>query len=95
MQVLLEEAETAQGIAELKAGRLDLLIVYEYNLLPDITDAGIELTLLVTESLLAAVHLPRGRLRLDVLRDQPWIAPRSDTALRARRAAAELRVPTA
>lgn len=87
VQVLLEEAETAQGIAALKAGRLDLLIVYEYNLLPDITDAGIELTPLVTESLLAAVptgvRLPRGRLRLEVLRDQPWIAPRSDTALRA------------
>ncbi|HKN99131.1 MAG TPA: LysR family transcriptional regulator [Pseudonocardiaceae bacterium] len=87
VKVLLEEAETAEGVAALKAGRLDLLIVYEYNLLPDITDAGIELTPLVTESLLAAVptgvRLPRGRLRLDVLRDQPWIAPRSDTALRA------------
>lgn len=87
VQVLLDEAETAEGIAALKAGRLDLLIVYEYNLLPDITDAGIELTPLVTESLLAAVpttvRLPRGQLRLQVLRDQPWIAPRSDTALRA------------
>jgi DNA-binding transcriptional LysR family regulator len=87
VRVLLEEAETTEGIAALRAGRLDLLIVYEYNLLPDITDAGIELTPLVTESLLAAVptgvRLPRGRLRLAVLRDQPWIAPRSDTALRA------------
>jgi DNA-binding transcriptional LysR family regulator len=63
-----------------------VLILYEYNLLPEVAETGIELTPLVTESLLAAVPatlpLPGGQLSLDVFRDQPWIAPRSDTALR-------------
>ncbi|MGH3435241.1 MAG: LysR substrate-binding domain-containing protein [Sciscionella sp.] len=87
LRVLLEERETADGIAALKAGHLDVALVYEYNLLPEVADAGIELAVLAVESLLAAVpatlRLPRGRLRLEVLRDQPWIAPRSDGALRA------------
>jgi DNA-binding transcriptional LysR family regulator len=86
LRVRLEEWETDEGIAALKAGHIDVLIVYEYNLLPAAADPGIELRPLLTESLLAAVPatlpLPRGQVRLDVFRDQPWIASRSDTALR-------------
>jgi DNA-binding transcriptional LysR family regulator len=86
LTVALEELETTEGISALKAGHIDVLILYEYNLLPAVTEAGIELTPLVTESLLAAVpatlDLPGGQVSLDVFRDQPWIAPRSDTALR-------------
>lgn len=86
LKVVLEEWETTEGITALKAGHVDLLILYEYNLLPAVTETGIELTPLVTESLLAAVpatlELPRGQVSLDSFRDQPWIAPRSDTALR-------------
>jgi DNA-binding transcriptional LysR family regulator len=85
LRVVLEEWETTEGITALKAGDIDVLIVYEYNLLPAVAETGIELTPLVTESLLAAVParlpLPRGQLSLDVFGDQPWIAPRSDTAL--------------
>jgi DNA-binding transcriptional LysR family regulator len=83
---VLAEWETTEGITALKAGDIDVLVLYEYNLLPAVPEAGIELTPLVTESLLAAVPatlpLPGGQLSLDVFRDQPWIAPRSDTALR-------------
>ncbi|QUH02257.1 LysR family transcriptional regulator [Saccharopolyspora erythraea] len=86
LRVLLEERETADGIAALKAGRLDLLLVYEFDLLPRIDDAGVELTPLLTEPLHAAVppalDLPRGPLRLDSLSEHPWIAPASDIALR-------------
>lgn len=86
LKIVLEEWETTEGITALKAGDIDVLVLYEYNLLPTVNEAGIELTPLVTESLLAAVpaalQLPGGQLSLDVLRDQPWIAPRSDTALR-------------
>lgn len=86
LKVLLEERELTDGINALKAGHVDLLLVYEYNLLPEVADVGIELTPLITESLLAAVpgtlKLPRGHLRLEALREQPWIAPRSDTSLR-------------
>lgn len=86
LTVTLEEWETADGITALKAGLLDVLILYEYNLLPEAAEPGIELTPLLTESLLAAVpaalSLPGGQVALGVFRDQPWIAPRSDTALR-------------
>lgn len=86
LKVMLEECETTEGITALKAGQIDVLILYEYNLLPAVTEMGVELTPLVTEALLAAVpaalDLPRGQLSLDVFRDQPWIAPHSDTALR-------------
>ena len=87
LRVVFEDREPASGIAALKAGHVDVLLVYEYNLLPEVADAGVELTPLVTESLLAAVPvdipLPAGVLRLEALRGQPWIAPRSDTALRS------------
>ncbi|MCL2582604.1 MAG: LysR family transcriptional regulator [Streptosporangiales bacterium] len=86
LTVTLEERETAEGITALKAGEIDVLVLYEYNLLPAVSRTGIELTPLVTESLLAAVPaslpLPGGQLPLGALGDQPWIAPRSDTALR-------------
>ena len=86
LKVMLEEWETTEGIAALKAGEIDTLVLYEYNLLPGVAEAGVELTPLVTESLLAAVpatlQVPGGQLSLDTFRDQPWIAPRSDTALR-------------
>ena len=86
LQVMLQEWETDEGITALKAGDVDVLVLYEYNLLTDVAEAGIELTPLITESLLAAVPealpLPAGQLSLNVFRDQPWIAPRSDTALR-------------
>ncbi|HLI38045.1 MAG TPA: LysR family transcriptional regulator [Streptosporangiaceae bacterium] len=87
LRVMLEDSEPAKGVAALKAGHIDVLLVYEYNLLPQVADPGIELTPLVAESLLAAVplalRLPPGQLHLERLRSQPWIAPRSDTALRA------------
>lgn len=86
VKIVLEEWETADGIARLRSGHIDILLVYEYNLLPEIDDTGIELTPLLTEFLLAAVpqtlQLPRRRLPLKALRDQPWVAPRSDSTLR-------------
>lgn len=84
--VRLEEWETPDGLAALKSGHLDALLVYEFNLLPAITDPGVELTPLVTESLLAAVSpalaLPGGTVPMRMLADHPWIAPSSDTSLR-------------
>ena len=87
LKIVLEEWETPDGIEALKAGSIDVLVTYEYNLLPAIDDAGVELTPLLTESLLATVpqnfDAPPGQLNLAALRDEHWIAPRSDTALRA------------
>ncbi|WP_028921549.1 LysR family transcriptional regulator [Pseudonocardia acaciae] len=87
LDVRLEEWETADGLPALRSGRLDMLLVYEFDLLARIADPGVTLTRLVTESLLVAapeaLELPRGPLSLATLRDQPWIVPRSDGALRA------------
>lgn len=86
LQVNLDEHETSEGIAALKAGRLDALLVYEYSILPKVADQGIEMTPLIIEALLAAVpvglRLPRGRLPVAALAGQRWVAPDSDTALR-------------
>lgn len=86
LKVILDDREPIEAIAALKAGHLDLVLVYEYNLLPEVGDVGIQLSPLITESLLAVVpttlDLPPGPLRLETLRDHPWIAPHSDWALR-------------
>lgn len=87
LRVVLEEREAADGVAALKAGHLDVVLVYEYNVLPEVTDPGIELTPLVREPLLAAVPPePRfgdGPVTLRRLRAESWIAPGSDAALRS------------
>lgn len=84
LKVLMQQQETRDGILALKAGHVDLLLLYEYNLLPRVADPGIELTPLLTEPLLAALPpgLDREQVRLAELADQPWIAPDSDAELR-------------
>lgn len=86
LRLLLVEHETADGIVALRGGHVDIALVYEYNLLARVEDPGIELIHLVTEPLLVA--LPAGTatedgpITLESLREQPWIAPHSDAALR-------------
>jgi DNA-binding transcriptional LysR family regulator len=86
LKVLMQQQETREGILALKAGHVDLLLLYEYNQLPRVADPGIELTPLLTEPLLAAIppSLDRGRdqVRFADLAEQPWIAPDSDAELR-------------
>jgi DNA-binding transcriptional LysR family regulator len=85
LRILLSEMETDEAVAAVRSGRLDLALVYEYALLPRVADPGIDVDPLFTEPLLAA--LPAGRdapeqVPLAILRDDAWIAPDSDTALR-------------
>jgi DNA-binding transcriptional LysR family regulator len=85
LRVLLEEQETDEALPALKAGRIDVALVYEYNLLPDRADPGIRLVPLVREKLLLV--LPPAMkadnpLTLGALRSESWVAPDSDTALR-------------
>jgi DNA-binding transcriptional LysR family regulator len=86
LRVLLEDRETDDAIAALRSGRLDLALVYEYDLLPALTAPGVELVGLISESLLAALPPTPARaepvLPLAALREHRWIAPGSDTALR-------------
>lgn len=88
LRVRLSEEETSEALVALQAGTVDIALIYEYNLLPDVRDAGVELVPLAREPLLAA--LPPGApsggdgpLPLSALRAEPWIAPHSDTSLRA------------
>jgi DNA-binding transcriptional LysR family regulator len=86
LRILLSEMETDEAVAAVRSGRLDLALVYEYALLPRVVDPGVDVDPLFTEPLLAAI--PAGRdapeqVPLAILRDDAWIAPDSDTALRA------------
>ncbi|HYH30420.1 MAG TPA: LysR family transcriptional regulator [Pseudonocardia sp.] len=85
LRVVLSEEETDEALLAVRSGRLDLALVYEYALLPRLADPGVDVDPLLTEPLLAV--LPAGReapeqLPLATLRDEAWIAPHSDTALR-------------
>lgn len=86
LRVVLSELETDEAVAAVRSGGLDLALVYEYALLPRVADPGVDVDPLFTEPLLAV--LPAGRevpehVPLAALRDDAWIAPRSDSALRA------------
>lgn len=86
LRVQLTERPVMPAIAELKAGLVDLALIYQYNLLPGVRDPGIETDVLVREPLLAALPatlpVPEGPLPLDALAEQPWIAAASDDELR-------------
>lgn len=88
LRILLGEEEPEQSLADLRAQRVDVTLVYEYNLLPEVIDRGVELFPLLREPVLVA--LPPGHRAvgdgdcgpLEDLRDERWIAPHSDSALR-------------
>lgn len=85
LRVLLDESEPDESVSALRHHGCDVALVYEYNLLPRIADEGVDLKALVREPLLAALPpagAPDGRTELADLSAQPWIAPRSDIALR-------------
>jgi len=85
LRVLLEERETDASVLAVKAGQIDLALIYEYTLLPRVADVGIEVAPLLTEPLQAV--LPPGAtwsddpLPLAALRAERWIAPSSDMTL--------------
>jgi DNA-binding transcriptional LysR family regulator len=86
LRVVLSELETDDAVPAVRSGRIDVALIYEYALFPRVADPGVEVARLFTEPLLAA--LPAGRdapeqVALATLRDDAWIAPHSDTALRA------------
>jgi DNA-binding transcriptional LysR family regulator len=85
LRVLLDDLETGEALSALKAGRIDVALVYEYNLLPDRADPGIRLVPLVREKLLLVLPTSMKAddpLTLGALRHESWVAPDSDTALR-------------
>ena len=73
------EGEPDVATAALKAGDIDLALVYDFEALPDMLDSDLELTQLVDDRY--DVILPLGhrlakkrQLRMADLADEPWIA---------------------
>lgn len=85
LRVRLTEAQTAESLAALTSGQVDVALVYGYSLLPAVRSAGVETRTLIDEPLLAA--LPAGRyegdgpLALSELADERWIAADRDDEL--------------
>ncbi len=84
VELILTEADSLRAIAEVKSGRLDLGLAFEYDLVPLPETPGIELIPLLEEPI--HVVLPRGHpaarrraVRLLELTAEPWITstPRS------------------
>jgi DNA-binding transcriptional LysR family regulator len=88
LRVQLDEREPEECVQGLRQHACDVALVYEYNLLPRLHDEGVRLQPLLREPLMVALpphqdYLPEGGpIGLADLRDQPWIAPHSDNALR-------------
>lgn len=88
LNVELSEEEPARSLVDLRMRRTDVALVYEYNLLPRLPHAGVELEAVIQEPLLLA--LPRrhtrddaaGAYTMEALREERWIAPRRDDSLR-------------
>lgn len=85
LRITLTEAQTTESITELKGGHVDLALIYGYNLLPRVRDAGVEVVPLLEEPLLVA--LPAGMrdgdgpIALDELAEAPWISADRDDDL--------------
>ncbi len=85
LRVRLSELETVDAVEALRGGRIDVALVYEYSLLPEIREPAVTTEPLVTEPLLLALPEPLGDgpLELGALAEQPWIAASKDDALHA------------
>jgi DNA-binding transcriptional LysR family regulator len=73
------EAEPEEASARLRAGEIDLALVYDFAPLPGMLDGNLELTHLIDdayEAILPRDHRLAGRrkIRLADLADEPWIA---------------------
>ncbi|HET6504543.1 MAG TPA: LysR family transcriptional regulator [Amycolatopsis sp.] len=86
LRVRLLDRSAAAAIADLRSNLVDVALIHQYNLLPTVSDAGIESDVLVREPLLAALpanlRVPDGPLPLATLAKEPWIATADDDVLR-------------
>ncbi|WP_233520155.1 LysR substrate-binding domain-containing protein [Prauserella sp. PE36] len=85
LRVRLTELPMPEAVAAVKAGHVDLALVYGYSLLPKLRDPGVETVPLLREPLLAALPAGlddgEGPLPLARLADEPWIAADRDDDL--------------
>jgi len=82
---LLDEAEPDDLVPRLRAGSLDLVLVYEYEVVPQAWPTDVDRTVLLREALV--VLLPKthrlvgtGMVALADLHDETWASTREDSA---------------
>lgn len=86
LRVSMVDLEPEESIPALKNRDLDVVVAYEWGLLPHLTDRGIERQELLTEPVYLAVPVDhrlagRGPIRLADLSEEEWIVGRDSTSM--------------
>lgn len=85
LRVTMVDLEPEESLPALKTGQLDLVVTYQWDVLPDIEDAGIEREQLLVEPTYLAMpksHPSAGApVRLKEFADAQWIVGRDSTSM--------------
>ena len=86
LRVSMVDLEPEESLPALKAADLDVVVTYEWGLLPRLTDAGIEREELFTEPVYLALPANHrlagtGPVKLADLVDEEWIVGRDSTSM--------------
>ena len=86
LRVSMVDLEPEESLPALKAGELDVVVTYEWGVLPQLIDAGIQREELFTEPVylaLPAAHplADSGAIMLAQLADEEWIVGRDSTSM--------------
>lgn len=86
LRVSMVDLEPEESIPALKNGDLDVVVAYEWGLLPRLTDAGIEREQLFTEPVYLALPADHplsgtGPVKLADLKNEEWIVGRDSTSM--------------
>jgi DNA-binding transcriptional LysR family regulator len=86
LRVSMVDLEPEESLPALKASELDVVVTYEWGLLPHLTDAGIEREELFTEPVYLALPANHrlagtGPVTLADLVDEEWIVGRDSTSM--------------
>jgi len=86
LRVSMVDLEPEESIPALKNGDLDVVVAYEWGLLPRLTDAGIEREQLFTEPVYLALPANHklagtGPVKLADLKQEEWIVGRDSTSM--------------
>jgi DNA-binding transcriptional LysR family regulator len=86
LRVSMVDLEPEESLPALKAADLDVVVAYEWGLLPRLADAGIQREELFTEPVYLALpadhrHAGKGPVKLLDLADEEWIVGRDSTSM--------------
>ncbi len=85
LRLAVTDLEPEESVPALKAGHLDIVLTYEWDVLPNVEDPGVEREELLIEPIFLA--MPKGRRRgegtvsVRDLADEEWIVGRDQTSL--------------